>query len=151
MSPVVDLVDSKTRSKMMSKIRSKNTNPELIIRSALFARGFRYRLHDKSIIGKPDIILRPLNAVVFIHGCFWHGHKCHLFRWPSTRSEWWREKINGNRLRDSKVSQDLRIDGWRQARIWECVLKGKSKHDIETIINELIDWLNSDNKELEIM
>jgi DNA mismatch endonuclease (patch repair protein) len=93
----MDIVSKEKRSSMMSGIRSKNTKPEMQIRKTLYSRGYRYRLHSSVIPGKPDIIMRKYNAVIFIHGCFWHGHNCKLFRLPKTRTEFWENKINTNR------------------------------------------------------
>ena len=93
---MADVVDRKTRSRMMSGIRGKNTRPELLIRKGLHARGFRFRLHDKRLPGKPDLVLPKYSAVIFVHGCFWHGHDCHLFKWPQSRREFWRKKITRN-------------------------------------------------------
>lgn len=134
----------------MSGIRGKNTKPELLIRSALHRRGLRYRLHDKDLPGKPDMIFQKRRAIVFVHGCFWHGHDCHLFKWPSTRPEWWRKKIEGNRARDVDVRDKLKGLGWRQCYIWECALKGKYRRDSGSVIDELAEWLGSDCEVLEI-
>lgn len=147
---MIDIVDRKTRSRMMSGIRGKDTKPELVIRSGLHRRGYRYRLHDKHLPGKPDMVFRGRTAVIFVHGCFWHGHDCHLFKWPSTRSEWWREKIEGNRTHDVMVFSRLKREGWRQAHVWECALKGKEHRDLDAVIRQLADWLDNDRTELEI-
>ena len=134
---------------MMSGIRGKNTQPELLIRKALHARGFRYRLHC-DLPGKPDICLRKHRAVIFVHGCFWHGHGCHLFKWPKTRPEFWREKIGRNRAVDERAERSLMEGGWRQAMIWECALKGRNRLPLEDVISACADWLNSDRPRLEI-
>ena len=94
---MADIVDKKTRSKMMAGIKGKNTKPEMLIRKALFAKGLRYRLHDKNLPGKPDLVFPKYKAVIFVQGCFWHGHDCHLFKWPTSNKEYWRNKINRNR------------------------------------------------------
>ena len=99
---MVDVVSKEKRSKMMSGIRYKDTKPEIIIRKALHAKGFRYSLHNNKLPGKPDIVLPKYNAIIFIHGCFWHQHNCHLFKWPSTRPEFWQNKISGNKERDKQ-------------------------------------------------
>lgn len=147
---MADVVDAQTRSRMMSGIRGKDTKPELVIRSGLHRRGLRYRLHDKRLPGKPDMVFRRRKAVIFVHGCFWHGHDCPLFKWPSTHPEFWREKIEGNRARDSKAESRLSELSWRQARIWECALKGKQCHEPEAVIDELAGWLDSDSDSLTI-
>ena len=105
---MVDVVDSATRSRMMAGIRSKSTQPELTIRKALHAQGFRYRLHPGNVPGHPDIALPRYRAAVFVNGCFWHGHDCQLFHFPATRPEFWREKIARNRLRDARVRTSKR-------------------------------------------
>jgi len=98
----------------MSQIKGKNTKPELLVRKFLFSKGYRYRLHDKKLPGKPDIILPKYKTVIFVHGCFWHGHKeCKYFVVPKTRNEWWLNKINGNVSNDLKKSSDLKKEGWK--------------------------------------
>lgn len=112
------------RSYNMSQIKGKNTKPEMLVRKFLFANGFRYRLHDKTLPGKPDIVLPKYNTIIFVHGCFWHGHKnCKYFVVPKTRTEWWLNKINGNIVNDQKASKTLKKGGWKIIVIWECLLK----------------------------
>ena len=135
---------------MMSGIRGKNTRPELLIRKALHARGFRYRVHCKDLPGNPDLCLPKYGAVIFVHGCFWHGHGCHLFKWPKTRPEFWREKIGRNRAVDEGAERALTEEGWRQAVIWECALKGRNRLPVEDVISTCADWLQSDRPRLEI-
>ena len=146
---MADVVDPATRSRMMSGIRGKNTKPELLIRKALHARGFRYRLHC-DLPGKPDICLPKHRAVIFVHGCFWHGHGCHLFKWPNTRPEFWRAKIGRNREVDGSVEEQLAAAGWRVATIWECAVKGKSRLNLDDVIERCADWLISDRERLII-
>jgi DNA mismatch endonuclease (patch repair protein) len=110
-----DVVTPEVRSRMMAGIKGKDTKPELVIRSALHRAGFRFRLHYKNMPGRPDLVFPRYRAVVFVHGCFWHGHDCHLFRWPSTREEFWREKIGRNVARDSQQTSTLLDTGWRVA------------------------------------
>ena len=119
---MVDIVDSTKRSLMMSGIRGKNTRPELLVRKALHAAGFRYRLHGRDLPGKPDMIFPKYSAVLFVHGCFWHGHDCPMFRLPSSRIEFWQTKIAGNLARDSLVATRLSESGWRIGVVWECAL-----------------------------
>lgn len=147
---MMDVVDKPTRSRMMSGIRSKNTKPELVIRTGLHRIGYRFRLQDKSLPGKPDIVLKGRNAVIFVHGCFWHGHNCHLFKWPKTRPEWWRAKIEGNRERDKHVTRSIEDLGLRHAVVWECVLKGKHKLDSDAVVATISRWLESDQNKIEI-
>lgn len=108
----------------MSRIRSTNTKPEMLVRKFLHANGFRYKLHDKKLPGKPDIVLPKYNTVIFVHGCFWHGHaNCRYFTIPKTRTQWWTDKINTNKANDTKAIKALKKDGWRIITIWECKLK----------------------------
>ena len=127
----------------MSGIRGKDTKPELLVRKALHSKGFRYRLHDRRLPGKPDISFPKLRAVILVNGCFWHGHDCHLFKWPSTRPEFWHRKITRNREKDEETRQALIEQGWRIAVIHECALKGKTRLDLEQVISETEDWLRS--------
>jgi DNA mismatch endonuclease (patch repair protein) len=144
---LADVVDPATRSRMMSGIRGKNTRPELLIRKALHARGFRYRLHC-DLPGKPDICLPKHRAVIFVHGCFWHGHECHLFKWPATRPEFWRAKIRRNCEVDRVAEACLIATGWRVGVVWECALKGRKKKTLAAVTDELADWLSSEGPEV---
>jgi DNA mismatch endonuclease (patch repair protein) len=135
---------------MMSGIRGKDTSPELRIRKALFRKGFRYRLHDKKLPGKPDLVFPGHRAVVLIHGCFWHGHDCHLFKWPSTRPKFWKEKINRNRTRDLEVTEMLSKNGWRILTVWECALKGKEKLDFDDMVSTIENWIKGNDESGEI-
>ena len=146
----MDIVSPEKRSRMMSGIHSKNTKPEMRIRQALHARGFRYRIHSPEVYGKPDIIMKKHNAIIFIHGCFWHGHDCPLFRLPKTRTEFWQKKIDTNRERDKKVYSRLRDEGWRIAIIWECSMRGKGKMDFLTLVDILAEWIESDQETLTL-
>lgn len=146
---MADVVDPATRSRMMSGIRGKNTKPELLVRKALHARGFRYRLHC-DLPGKPDICLPKHRAVIFVHGCFWHGHDCHLFKWPGTRPEFWRAKIGRNREVDAAAEAKLLAVGWRVATVWECALKGREKLAISEVADTLEQWLVSPALQLTI-
>jgi len=120
----------------MSRIRSKDTGPEVIVRKYLFANGFRYRIHDKRLPGNPDITLKRYNTVVFIHGCFWHGHEhCRYFVVPKTRTQWWLDKIIRNREKDRESIQALEELGWKIIIIWECELK---KDERETTLERLV-------------
>ncbi len=134
----------------MAAIRSKNTKPELLIRRGLHARGFRFRLHDKTLPGTPDIVLRRYGALIDVRGCFFHGHDCDLFRLPRTRRDFWKNKISSNRRRDVKTARELQGLGWRIATVWECALRGPKKLNLETVIDTLTQWLSSDENTLEI-
>lgn len=140
---MVDLVSPGKRSRMMSGIRGTDTKPELLVRKALHARGFRFRLHGKGLAGKPDLVLSKYRTVIFVHGCFWHVHKCKLFKWPKSNKEFWRKKLTGNKERDNKNIALLLEDGWRVIVIWECALRGKSEEQKQ----KLFEMLGKDIKE----
>lgn len=135
---------------MMAGIKGKNTKPEIIVRKALHAAGFRFRLHDKKLPGKPDIVLKKHNAAIFVHGCFWHGHQCEQFRWPKSRKEFWRSKITGNQQRDAAVTKTLLAAGWRILLIWECALRGNGIVGIASVANQSNKWLKSNRVYEEI-
>lgn len=146
----MDIVSKETRSRMMSGIKGVDTQPELILRRGLHRLGFRYRLHDRRLPGKPDLVFPRHKAVIFVNGCFWHGHDCHLFRWPKSREEFWRSKITGNMQRDARNQRALIDKGWRVLVVWECALKGKEDHDLAEVVRRTMHWLRtaSCNKEI---
>jgi len=120
----MDVHEPEVRSYNMRQIKGKNTKPEMVVRKFLFSKGFRYRLHVKNLPGKPDIVLPKYKIVIFVHGCFWHGHEgCKYFVVPKTRTEWWLTKINTNKLNDEKSKTLLKKAGWKIIIIWECELK----------------------------
>lgn len=125
----------------MSRIKGKDTKPELLVRKFLFSEGFRYRLHDKKLPGKPDVILPKYKTVIFVNGCFWHGHQdCKYFVVPKTRTEWWLNKINTTIANDRKVVESLQNDGWKTIVIWECELKKeKSENTLSELIKKIIN------------
>lgn len=135
---------------MMSGIRGKDTAPEMLVRRGLHARGFRYRLHDRRLPGRPDIVFPSRRAVILVQGCFWHGHDCHLFRWPSSRQEFWRAKIGGNVERDKRNADALKGAGWRVLTVWECALKGRTRLPVDAVIDGIAAWLRSDTDDYEI-
>lgn len=137
---MADIFTKRKRSEVMSRIRGKDTKPEVSFRKALHRLGFRYRLHAKGLPGKPDIVLPKYRTAIFVHGCFWHGHRpCKVYRLPKTNREFWAEKIAGNRSRDRRNVKALLGDGWRVAVVWECALQGKDSNLIEA--NELKEWI----------
>ena len=140
---MTDVHSKRVRSKNMAAIRSKNTKPELIIRKALFSKGFRYKLHDKNLPGKPDLVFPKYKSVIFVHGCFWHMHECHLFKWPSTRPEFWKKKITRNKDVDKRNIKKLKRDGWYILTVWECALKGRGKLVLDDAIENIAEWLES--------
>lgn len=134
---------------MMSGIRGKNTKPEIFLRKGLHAEGFRFRIHAP-LPGKPDMVFAKWNAVLFVHGCFWHGHNCHLFKWPKTRDAFWQVKIHGNAVRDDKNLKQLRHMGWRVGIVWECAQKGRTRLDSDQVLKTCSRWLKSNKRFLEI-
>lgn len=140
---MVDIVDVQTRSRMMASIRSKNTKPEILIRKILHARGYRYKLHSGKLPGKPDIVFPKYSAVIFIHGCFWHGHDCHIFKPPKSNVDFWESKISRNKLRDTVNSEKLVLMGWRIGVIWECCMTGKSRLNYDVLSDLIENWLHS--------
>lgn len=118
-----DVVDAATRSRMMANIKGKDTSPELFLRRALHARGFRYRLGGGLLPGRPDLIFPSRRVAVFIHGCFWHRHECSYFKWPKSNREFWQAKLEGNAARDTRVKSELTRMGWKVLTVWECELR----------------------------
>lgn len=146
---MTDIVDSQTRSRMMSGIRGKNTKPELALRRSLHALGFRYRLHAKGIPGKPDIVMPKHGAVIFVHGCFWHRHAgCRSATVPATRPEFWGAKFDANVMRNAAVHSSLREAGWRVGTIWECALSTETS--IAQIREMVSAWLHGSDAILKI-
>jgi DNA mismatch endonuclease (patch repair protein) len=140
---MADVVSPEVRSRMMAAIRGTHTKPELIIRRGLHRLGFRFRLYDRKLPGKPDLVFPRWNAVLFVHGCFWHGHECHLYRLPATRTDFWQAKVEQNRRTDERALTALAEAGWRRGVIWECALKGGTRLPIETVLNCCGSWLRS--------
>jgi DNA mismatch endonuclease (patch repair protein) len=147
---MADIVSPETRRRMMQNIRGKDTTPEIILRKGLHGLGFRFRLHDKKLPGKPDLVFPKYRAVVFVHGCFWHGHGCHMFKWPKTREKFWFDKINHNKKVDETNIRLLRQDGWRVCIVWECSIRGRYRYKIEDVLQMCSNWLRSDNTFYEI-
>lgn len=136
---MADVHNKEVRSYNMSRIKGKNTKPEILVRKFLFSKGFRYRLHSKLLPGKPDIILPKYKTVIFVHGCFWHGHKnCKYFVIPKTRTDWWLNKINGNIANDEKKRSALEKSGWRVINIWECELKSNKEQTLEQLAQNIL-------------
>jgi DNA mismatch endonuclease (patch repair protein) len=136
---MADVHTPEQRSYNMSRIKSGNTKPEMLVRRYLHALGYRYKLHDKTLPGKPDLVLPKYRTVIFIHGCFWHGHEnCKYYVVPKTKTDWWLAKINGNIANDTKAVTALKKDGWKVITIWECDLKPKM---IEKTLEKLVKKL----------
>jgi len=138
-----DVVDKETRSRMMSGIKGKNTKPEMVVRSFLHRQGFRFRLHSKTLPGKPDIVLPKFKTVVFVHGCFWHRHLCQQFVWPKTRMAFWKEKLEGNVARDKRKRRTLRFLGWTVITLWECGISETSLKRLQRKLEALPQISNS--------
>ena len=125
---MADVLSPKQRSYNMSRIRSKDTKPEELVRKYLFSKGFRYRKNDARFPGKPDIVLPKYKTVIFVNGCFWHKHEgCKYFVWPKNNAEFWRDKITANVKRDKRNYQLIQQQGWRVLVVWECELRSKEK------------------------
>ncbi|PKB14108.1 T/G mismatch-specific endonuclease [Novosphingobium kunmingense] len=127
---MADIVDPQTRSRMMSGIRGKNTQPEMLVRRVLHAMGYRYRLHARELPGKPDIVFRRRRIAIFVHGCFWHRHPdpaCRLARMPKSRVDFWQPKLEGNRARDEANVAALEAMGWKVLLVWECQLRDREQ------------------------
>jgi DNA mismatch endonuclease, patch repair protein len=124
---VADVLTPAQRRLNMSRIRGKDTKPELVLRRGLHARGLRYRLHGRKLPGRPDIVFPRHRAVILVHGCFWHGHGCALSTLPATRREFWSSKISGTVVRDAQAARALTAAGWRVLTVWECALRGRGR------------------------
>ncbi|WP_245357188.1 very short patch repair endonuclease [Stenotrophomonas rhizophila] len=140
---MADSLTPEQRSAQMSRIRGTNTKLEVLVRKALHARGFRFRLGGAGLPGKPDVVLPKYGTVVFVHGCFWHGHSCPLYRLPKTRPEFWAAKIDSNRQRDARVETQLRESGWRVELVWECSLRGVKEADRALFFDQLAARIRS--------
>jgi DNA mismatch endonuclease (patch repair protein) len=147
---MMDVLTPEQRKRNMSRIRGKNTKPEVQLRRGLHAAGMRFRLHGIGIPGKPDIVLPRYHAVILIHGCFWHAHECPLFKLPATRREFWARKIAGNRERDKRSARALRQAGWRVLTVWECSLKGRARRPLAEVIGSCIAFVRSKEQHAEL-
>lgn len=145
-----DIVNAETRSRFMAGIKNANTKAEIQVRQLLHHAGFRYRLHVAALPGKPDLWLARYRAVIEVNGCFWHGHDCHLFKLPSTRTIFWQTKIAANRDRDRRHLAELEQLDIRRLTIWECALKGRLHHDSERLTLVISWWLTSGASHAEI-
>ena len=137
---MTDVVDARTRSRMMSGIRGKDTRPEMLVRRELHRRGFRFRLHDPRLPGRPDLVLPKHSAVIFVHGCYWHRHEgCRFATTPATRREFWLAKFEANVQRDRRDQAALRASGWRIFVVWECALRRDGTAAVERLSRMLLD------------
>jgi len=138
---MTDVHTPERRSRNMQAIRSANTKPEIKLRKLLFARGLRFRLHVNGLPGKPDIVFPKYRVAVFVHGCFWHGHECYLFKLPKTRTVFWATKIAQNRSRDRRGITALHQAGWRVLIVWECALKGRLSWNPVSLVDHVERWI----------
>lgn len=136
---MTDILSARARSDHMSRIRGKNTSPEILVRRGLHAAGLRFRLHRKDLPGRPDIVLARHRAAILVHGCFWHRHQgCHLTADPKTRASFWKEKFRVNQDRDRRVVKELRSSGWRVLIVWECAVRTRER--VPGSIAAIVRW-----------
>ena len=145
-----DVHSAEVRSRNMAAIKARDTKPELILRSALHSSGLRYRLHVRKLPGTPDLVLRKHGAVIFVHGCFFHGHQCPAFKWPKNNAVFWRGKIQGNRKRDRTATAELLNKEWRVLTVWECALCGPGRRELPAVVQSVRRWLQSGASERTI-
>ncbi|MDD2230681.1 MAG: very short patch repair endonuclease [Candidatus Cloacimonetes bacterium] len=128
----------------MSQIKGKNTKIEILIRSALHRNGFRFRVNQSDLPGKPDIVLSKYKAIILVHGCFWHYHGCRYSKIPETRHDWRKNKLSANKERDIRINKELNSLGWRVLIVWECAIKYASKESLKKTLERIESWINSD-------
>ena len=145
---MVDVLTPEQRRLNMSRIRGRDTKPEMILRRGLHALGLRFRLHRKDLPGRPDLVFPRYRAVIQVHGCFWHGHDCPMFKWPATRAEFWKEKIVGNRRRDRASLGALHESGWRVLVVWECALRGPRRRSVRDVLSRCEVFVKDRNEAL---
>ena len=139
------------RSRNMAAIRSTDTKPEMIVRRLLHAAGYRYRLHRSDLPGKPDLTLKKWNALIEVHGCYFHAHDCHMVkRPPSDNAQFWAKKLGDNAARDGRNAQAAAALGWRRLVVWQCALTGRTRLDREELLRRIADWLRSPDSKGEI-
>lgn len=140
---MADVHSRAVRSRNMAAIRATHTRPEVLVRRFLHAEGYRFRLHDRGLPGRPDIVMRRHRAVIMVNGCFFHGHHCRYFRLPATRAQFWQTKIASNRARDQRNMSELLRQGWRVLTVWECALRGNAAARADALAR-VLGWLQSD-------
>lgn len=144
----MDVLTLEQRRLNMSRIRSRDTTPEMLIRKGLHAAGFRFRLHQRQLPGRPDLVLTRYRTAVFINGCFWHSHGCHISRIPDTRQGYWKPKLTRNAQRDRDALEALHASGWRVVRVWECALRGRTRLPEGSALKQISDFIRNDNSML---
>jgi DNA mismatch endonuclease (patch repair protein) len=147
---MADRLTPEQRRLNMRRVRAKDTKPEIIVRGLLHRTGFRYRLHRRDLPGRPDIALPRYRATVFVHGCFWHGHNCSLFRMPTTRPQFWSAKIDSNRRRDAAAVTGLAEIGWRSLWVWECAVRGKHRLKATELSERMAAFIRGDARFADI-
>lgn len=145
-----DVHSPEVRSHNMSRIRGRDTKPEMLIRRGLHRRGLRYQLHRRDLPGRPDLVFNSRRCAIFVHGCFWHGHGCRMFRLPGTRTDFWRGKIDANRARDERATDALGAGGWRRLIVWECALRGPAKLAEAELLDACEGFVRGDAPSLEL-
>jgi DNA mismatch endonuclease, patch repair protein len=141
-SAASDVHTPEVRSYNMSRIRGRDTQPEMLIRRGLHARGYRFHVQARALPGSPDLVFPKWRAVLFVHGCFWHGHNCHLFRIPATRPDFWSSKIAANKARDARACAALTEAGWRTLTLWECAIRGRERWPEHEVLSVCEAFLN---------
>jgi DNA mismatch endonuclease (patch repair protein) len=147
---MTDVLTEQQRRLNMSRIRSKDTKPEMLMRRGLHALGYRYHLHWRALVGRPDMVFPRYKTALFIHGCFWHGHKCYLSKMPATREDFWRKKITSNVARDESALEALCAGGWRVLIVWECALRGKRRLALDEVLNRTEEFLAGDQNAMQL-
>lgn len=147
---MADVLTAAQRQLNMSRIRGRDTRPELLVRRGLHRLGFRYRLHSRALPGRPDLAFPGRHAVVFVHGCFWHGHGCPMCKAPATRRDFWASKIATNRTRDLAAIRRLGEAGWRVLVVWECALRGPARLPTCEVLDACANFLNSNMPSTEL-
>lgn len=146
----MDHLSPATRRRVMASIHGKDTKPELFIRKALHSLGFRFRCHYKPLPGKPDIVLPMYKAVILVNGCFWHGHDCHIFKMPKSRTSFWEQKISRNQNRDQDNKTMIAHLGWRVLIVWECAIQGREKLSPDYLIGYIARWILTGEQATEV-
>lgn len=141
---MADVLSPEQRRLNMSRIRGRDTKPEMLVRRGLHSRGLRYKLHDRTLPGRPDLVFPKYRTVLFVHGCFWHAHGCALSKLPTTRRAFWLKKLEGNAARDSKAVTELLSGNWRVLVIWECALRGNSRSPLEEVLERADHFIRTE-------
>lgn len=147
---MADVLTPEQRRLNMSRVRGRDTKPELLLRRSLHARGLRFRLYRRDLPGCPDLVFPRFRVALFVHGCFWHGHDCRLFKVPVTGRDFWQKKISGNARRDREVVARLRSEGWRVLTVWECALRGRGQLNVNRVVRITESFLNGTRGVLEV-